>query len=69
MNSFKMRAECLPDVLNALTLIKPASFAIVSPMSLDCYISFTSSLSLAQIQALLSTVVDGHVMERTLEAN
>lgn len=69
MNSYKMRAECLPDVLNALDLIHPTSYTIVSPMSLDCYISFTSPLSLAQIQALLSTVVDGHVMERTLEAN
>ena len=36
-------------------------------MSLDCVVSFRSSLHPDQIDALLSTIVDGHVMWRTVE--
>jgi hypothetical protein len=67
MKTYKMRAECLADVLAGLSVVKCHKFAIESEHSMDCIVTFDCTKDTRQIINDLETVEDGHVMAQTVD--
>lgn len=68
MNTYKMRAECLIDVVQFLTAISVYSYVIESTDNRfgDVTIEFTCPLDVATLKENMATIQDGHVMLETV---
>lgn len=65
---YKLRAECLADILTLLKSNKIDSFKMErESMFPDIEFEFTSPLNLGGLHKLISEISDGHVMAETLK--
>jgi hypothetical protein len=65
---YNFRAECIMDVYNFLMSDIPiSSYNINSPLSLDCYVNFSTNKTLKEIKKELRKIDDSHVMLRTIQ--
>lgn len=71
MNDYKMRAECQWDVSRALMVIFINDMYVKRHENGDCSVSdvevsFSSTMTLAELREKLAIVPDGHVMVESL---
>lgn len=66
VKTYDCRIEGLVDAFPILSEIRPISFQINSPESLDCFVQFTSEKDIDELVKLMGNVRDSHVPIRTL---
>jgi len=76
MNTYKFRAECGHDITTfaitayeagiRLSNVKKQQLDLFGTPIPDMTFTFDTKATLKQIKAVLSTIVDGHVMEQTV---
>jgi hypothetical protein len=66
--NYKMRAEGLCDLINAIAGIKPSKYTISGcGWPCDAEMEFESELCIVEILNILYAIQDGHVMAETVE--
>lgn len=68
INKYKLRAECLADVLTLLNSEHIGSFKMERETPFpDIKLEFSTKLNMGALQSLISRIEDGHVMAETLK--
>jgi len=63
---YKLRAECLPDVLKLMLIIKFSAYRMENERFPDVDVEFSCDESLEDIKKALETIIDSHVMLETV---
>lgn len=68
MKKYKLRAECLSDVVNLLKILKTSSFLIETMENNlpDVELTFITAYNFIEVAGFISKVEDSHVMLQSL---